>query len=1042
MRPLTLTIEGLRSFRSPVEISFEGRDHLAVIGDTGAGKSSILEAMTYALFGRTTFTGQANQEIINDLADHMRVTLRFTVAGRTFEVTRTLRRAGDRTVGAAKASLTEFGPDGTEIRKIEQVRQVNGYIQEALGLDPDAFLRTVVLPQGQFAQLLVGDDPVKRAAILRQVWRTDELTRAGQLADEALPPLSELVGQVTQALGGTPDDPARHLQQLRAEAERRIDAATHARGTLRAASRARDTLAEADTITRTAEEFLGKIRAFDFDEATATAEEIVRRAASIAAKRKTAEDQQETLHEQLRAVPSDDDGLDHQAIGAARTTLGHLPSQAEAAINAAARARTEAAEAQAAERQAAELERQLQQVTGQLDQREKARQDLDQTLIDAESNSTSAQAVLREIQQAVTGAKNVQAQARNEARQAELLQQEATQLRTRDLTGADERAKITEKAYADAQRHRSAAAAAHDLHPGDDCSVCNRPLPQDWQPPIAEDLEAARDAYQTAQHDLTGLRDKIHNLETSAQITNKHSAEFQQQAERSWDTARTTAERLTPLLGHEIDLAALPPADQLLQPLSSAAAKAREQLEAHEQESQRLRERHVAAQANLTNAHSRLTDSNAARTWSSKEAAGALRALRTGLTSLPDQLPVEVSLPDDPLAIEEIPLTGLDAAYQALNDRAQELGRRAEHRTHLRQQLDQLTTDLQDLNRQWTGQVLSPGNELVAAVNSHRDTVSGAIRLLNLREVTLPPAASLGDPAGLADMVRAFREVTDAVTDRTHALVQATQKDADAARHTIAKLAAELGIPATDPQAADPGHVVARAEHNATEADVEARRAERDADDFARLVAPLTQLRSTGEELTLAYRALKDLSAALKPGAFPKWLTLRRSRALLAHASRLLEQMSSGRYAFAELDDENAEWRVIDNDSRLARTPASFSGGEQFIASLALALGMVEMMARSGGRLESLWLDEGFGSLDRSNLDAAIEALASVAARGRMVAVISHIRAVADQVNHVLAVTREVTGTRATWLDPAQRAQLAASDLDSDTTGALAGLLD
>src|SRR5258707_15073190 len=126
MRPLTLTFEGVRSFRSPGEISFRGRDHLAIIGDTGAGKASILEAMTYALFGRTTFTGHANQEIINDLADHMRVTLRFSVAGRTFEVTRALRRARDRTVGAAKASLTEFSADGTELHKIEQVRQVGG----------------------------------------------------------------------------------------------------------------------------------------------------------------------------------------------------------------------------------------------------------------------------------------------------------------------------------------------------------------------------------------------------------------------------------------------------------------------------------------------------------------------------------------------------------------------------------------------------------------------------------------------------------------------------------------------------------------------------------------------------------------------------------------------------------------------------------------------------------------------------------------------------------------------------------------------------
>ena len=64
--------------------------------------------------------------------------------------------------------------------------------------------------------------------------------------------------------------------------------------------------------------------------------------------------------------------------------------------------------------------------------------------------------------------------------------------------------------------------------------------------------------------------------------------------------------------------------------------------------------------------------------------------------------------------------------------------------------------------------------------------------------------------------------------------------------------------------------------------------------------------------------------------------------------------------------------RVLDQDSGQARSPASLSGGEQFIASLSLALGMVEMMARSGGRLESLFLDEGFGSLDRNNLDAAV----------------------------------------------------------------------
>jgi hypothetical protein len=59
-----------------------------------------------------------------------------------------------------------------------------------------------------------------------------------------------------------------------------------------------------------------------------------------------------------------------------------------------------------------------------------------------------------------------------------------------------------------------------------------------------------------------------------------------------------------------------------------------------------------------------------------------------------------------------------------------------------------------------------------------------------------------------------------------------------------------------------------------------------------------------------------------------------------------------------------------------------------------------------------------------------------------MVAVISHVRAVADQVSHVLAVTRGVTGTRANWLDPRQRAQMATGDLESETASVLSGLLD
>ena len=147
--------------RTPT-IDFSDRDHIAIIGDTGAGKSSILEAITYALYGQTTFTAHANQELMNDTSTDLRVVLRFRVAGENWEVARSLRRSAQGGVGQARAQLRRLDDDGEAVEQVEQVRRVNERIVELLGLDSDAFLRTVVLPQGRFARLLVEDEPRDR----------------------------------------------------------------------------------------------------------------------------------------------------------------------------------------------------------------------------------------------------------------------------------------------------------------------------------------------------------------------------------------------------------------------------------------------------------------------------------------------------------------------------------------------------------------------------------------------------------------------------------------------------------------------------------------------------------------------------------------------------------------------------------------------------------------------------------------------------------------------------------------------------------------
>ena len=264
--------------------------------------------------------------------------------------------------------------------------------------------------------------------------------------------------------------------------------------------------------------------------------------------------------------------------------------------------------------------------------------------------------------------------------------------------------------------------------------------------------------------------------------------------------------------------------------------------------------------------------------------------------------------------------------------------------------------------------------------------------------------------------------------------------DADGARAEARGIAGRLDPPA---DASDLDALVRRTDAIADDARYAARDAKRERDAFAAILDDLLQLRRTADEVAALELTLGDLDAALKPGAFLKWLTLRRSRDLLVYASRMLEEMTGGRYSFADPGDlEDQQWLVVDNDSGQPRSPASLSGGEQFIGSLALALGMVEMMARSGGRLESLFLDEGFGSLDRGNLDSAIEALSTVSGKGRMVGVISHVAAVAEQIDDVLAVERGATGSRVHWLSRAERQELARGDTGPEGASALAGLLE
>ncbi|RKR91001.1 exonuclease SbcC [Micromonospora pisi] len=172
-------------------------------------------------------------------------------------------------------------------------------------------------------------------------------------------------------------------------------------------------------------------------------------------------------------------------------------------------------------------------------------------------------------------------------------------------------------------------------------------------------------------------------------------------------------------------------------------------------------------------------------------------------------------------------------------------------------------------------------------------------------------------------------------------------------------------------------------------------------------VRRLTERREQAEELTAkrvehenAARTARSLAGHLRANNFERWLLAEALDLLVDGASRILRELTGGQY---ELTHDKGEFSVIDqHDAGLRRGVRTLSGGETFQASLALALALSEQLAglsTTTASLESILLDEGFGTLDVATLDTVAATLETLAARGdRMVGVVTHVPALAERV--------------------------------------------
>ena len=171
--------------RMTMEVVGAERDLFAISGPTGSGKSSLLDAITFALYGKAERVGSGVSQLVNLGSDSMSAAFTFAVEGNRYRVTRTSQREGPSKVLLEVQKEDDWTPYAEDAAR---VREVNAYIIEILGLDYRAFVRSALLPQGRFQEFLTGDR-AERRVILTDLLGLDLFKqmarRAGELAQEA-----------------------------------------------------------------------------------------------------------------------------------------------------------------------------------------------------------------------------------------------------------------------------------------------------------------------------------------------------------------------------------------------------------------------------------------------------------------------------------------------------------------------------------------------------------------------------------------------------------------------------------------------------------------------------------------------------------------------------------------------------------------------------------------------------------------------------------------------------------------------------------------
>ncbi|MFF4213482.1 AAA family ATPase [Streptomyces sp. NPDC001796] len=989
MRLHRLDITAFGPFGGTQKVDFDALSAAGLFllhGPTGAGKTSVLDAVCYALYGAVPGARQSGQGMTLR-SDHAQpgtrteIRLELTVAGRRLEITRQppwerpKKRGSGTTTDKAQTWLREYDSAARAWKDLSRSHQEIGEeITQLLGMSREQFCQVVLLPQGDFARFLRADAEA-RGKLLGRLFDTHRFAEAEKRLAERRRTTEAEVRDGDAALLAD----AHRMQQAAGDPVPLPDLAPGDPGladtVLSWAAVARSTARERLAIAqcaRTAAESARAAAEHALDDARERARlqrrfAEARERAAILEQRADAHREAQQRMERARKAEAVAPALDlrdsaeaehRRAADAEARARARLPETdaAAGAAGLAAAARRAAEElgalesARRAERRLGELAAERTEMDRQERADEEVLQDAEGWLAEWERTRAALQERIDSAQEAATRAEQLAVQrepARNRlraARERDRLAQETDAARARALASR-ERALAAHEHWLDLKEQRLkgiAAELAAGLVDGEPCAVCGA---TDHPAPARK---------------VAGHVDR--EAEERALAAHRHAEEEHAEDERRLAAVREALAAATAEAGDT--------------PTGELAAQADE-----------LERLHGAARAGASQLHP--AQEELRRAEQERERRSAARqeaALRVAArVSRRDALEREGAA-----LVEELGRARGDAVSVAA--RAAQLERRAA-----------LLTEAADAARaaEDCAQRLKEADARLAdaAFRAGFDTPQAA-------------AAALLDDTAHRELQRRL----DA-WQQEEAAVRAMLAEADTA-------AAAQQPPADLPTAEQAAEAAARRLQAAVSAQDEAARRCAELDRLsARATASVRRLAPLRDEYDRVAR-LASLAAGTSAEnerrmRLESYVLAARLEQVAAAATVRLQRMSSGRYTLVHSDDRSGRGRsglglhVVDAWTGRERDTATLSGGETFFASLALALGLADVVTDEAGgvRLDTLFIDEGFGSLDDQTLDEVLDVLDSLRERDRSVGIVSHVADLRRRIHAQLEVVKGRTGS-------------------------------